>query len=273
MTSMSAWDAGAMVVLAAVGALYLAGSVRLAQRRATPPRFEAASFAVGWCAMAAAILPPLDVAATQWFSAHMSQHELMILVGAPLLTAGRPLPKVLGGLPVAARRVAMRVLQAAPASGLWRALTMPVVAWVLHGVALWVWHLPALYQLAVRDEGVHALQHAMFVGTAVLFWWGVLYGRYGRAGYGAAAFFVFLTVVHSGILGAAVTFAPAPLYPDYITSSHAHGVDPLEDQQIAGLIMWVPAGLILTLLGIGLFAAWLGEAGRRERQYASRTRG
>jgi putative membrane protein len=142
---------------------------------------------------------------------------------------------------------------------------MPLVAWVLHGLALWIWHIPALYQRAVVHEGVHALQHAMFVGTAVLFWWGVLYGRYGRAGYGAAAFFVFLTVVHSGMLGAAVTFATAPLYPDYVATSHAHGVDALEDQQLAGLIMWVPAGIILTLLGIGLFAAWLGEAGRRER--------
>jgi putative membrane protein len=268
---MSGWDVAALTMLVVVGGLYASGSVDLARRGAMPPRFEATSFAIGWCAMAAAILPPLDAAAVQLFSAHMSQHELMMLVGAPLLTAGRPLPKVLGGLPPGARVLAAHVLQSAPAAGAWRALTMPVVAWVLHGLAVWVWHVPALYQLAVRNEGVHALQHAMFVGTAVLFWWGVLYGRYGRAGYGAAAFFVFLTVVHSGMLGAAVALAPSPLYPDYAASSHAHGVDPLADQQLAGLIMWIPAGLILTVLGIGLFAAWLGEAGRRERQQPSRT--
>jgi putative membrane protein len=140
------------------------------------------------------------------------------------------------------------------------------VAWVLHGVALWVWHVPALYELAVREEGVHALQHAMFAGTAALFWWGVLYGRYGRAGYGAAVVYVFTTAVHTGLLGAALTFSGAPYYPGYIASAAAHGVDPLEDQRLAGLIMWVPAGFVLTLVGIGLFAAWLGEAERRSRR-------
>ena len=263
MTSMSAWDAAAFVLLTVIAGLYCAGRVRLARRGAVQPRFEAVAFVLGWIAMAAAILPPLDALAALLFSAHMSQHELMMLVGAPLLTAARPLPKVLTGLSGVGRQTATRLLQSGPASAGWRWLTTPVVAWVLHGLVLWIWHLPVLYQLAVRHEGVHALQHAMFVGTAVLFWWGALYGRYGRAGYGAAVFFVFLTVMHSGMLGAALTFSSAPLYPDYVTSSHAHGVDPLEDQQLAGLLMWVPAGLILTLLGVGLFAAWLGEAERR----------
>jgi cytochrome c oxidase assembly factor CtaG len=98
------------------------------------------------------------------------------------------------------------------------------------------------------------------------FWWGLLYGRYGRAGYGAAVFYVFATVLHTGLLGAVLTFAGVPLYSSYLASSAARGADPLGDQQLAGLIMWVPAGVLLTLLGIGLFAAWIGEAERRQRQ-------
>jgi putative membrane protein len=269
---MSPWDVAALGLLLITGTLYFAGSLRLARRGGVHRSFERVAFAGGWLALVATVLPPLDTLSVQLFSIHMVQHELMMLVGAPLMIAGRPLPILLGGLPVRARQAAASLLQAAPAAATWRLLTAPVAAWALHGLAIWIWHLPALYQLAVREEGVHALQHAMFVGTAALFWWGVLYGRYGRAGYGAAVFYVFTTVVHTGVLGAAVTFASMPFYPDYTATSMAHGVDPLQDQQIAGLIMWVPGGFIMTLLGIGLFAAWLGEAQRRERRVSTHAR-
>ena len=266
---MSGWDVSVLVLLLVVGGLYLAGSIRLMRRGAIRPRVEPMAFTAGWAALVATVLPPIDTVSSQLFSIHMVQHELLMVLGSPLMTAGRPLPVLLGGMPVPLRRRVAAMLQSNAGRGAWGWLTTPVVACTLHGLALWIWHLPALYQLAVRNEGIHVVQHAMFVGTAVLFWWGILYGRYGRAGYGVAAFFVFITVVHSGILGAAVTFATTPLYPDYIAPTLAHGRDPVEDQQLAGLIMWVPAGFVLTVLGIGLFAAWLGEAARRERQAGS----
>jgi cytochrome c oxidase assembly factor CtaG len=212
------------------------------------------------------ILPPLDSLSIQFFSVHMIQHELMMLVGAPLVIFGRPLQRCVAGLPGALKSSAVRLLQGRPMSSTWQMLTAPLVAWTLHGLAIWVWHVPALYDAAVGNEGIHALQHAMFVGTSALFWWGMLYGRYGRAGYGAAVFYVFLTVVHTGILGAMVTFAPTPLYPIYAAPAAAHGIDPLVDQQRAGLLMWIPAGLVMTLLGLALFAAWLGESERRAIQ-------
>ena len=198
----------------------------------------------------------------------MIQHELMMLVGAPLVIFGRPLQRCIAGLPSSLRHRAARALHADAMSSAWRVLTAPLVAWALHGLAIWVWHMPALYDAAVSNEGIHALQHAMFVGTSALFWWGMVYGRYGRAGYGAAVFYVFLTVVHTGILGAMMTFAPTPLYPIYAAPAVAHGIDPLVDQQRAGLLMWIPAGLVMTLLGLALFAAWLGESERRAMQTA-----
>jgi putative membrane protein len=246
--------------------LYAAGSYRLAARHAVQRPFERVAFAVGWATMAAAVLPPLDRMAIELFSAHMVQHELMMLVGAPLLMAGRPLPVCLAALPPIARHPVASLLQSGTAGTLWRTATAPLVAWILHGAAIWVWHLPPLYDAAAGNEAIHALQHAMFVGTSVLFWWGMLYGRYGRAGYGAAVFYVFTTAVHTGALGAFLTFARAPMYPFYAEPAAAHGVDQLADQQLAGLLMWIPAGFVLTALGIALFAAWMGESGRRTRQ-------
>ena len=261
----SAWDLLAYAVLLAVGALYVRGTLRIRGRGGVQPALERWAFALGWVAMAAAILPPLDGLATQLFSAHMAQHELMMLVAAPLMIAGRPLSTCLWGVPQRWRGAVAAPLQRSSVSAVWRLLTAPVAAWALHGIVVWVWHLPGLYERAVADEAVHALQHATFVGTSALFWWGLVDGRYGRAGYGAAVFYVFTTAVHTGILGALFTFAGTPLYSVYVAGAGARQGDALADQQVAGLIMWVPAGIVLTLLGVALFAAWLGEAERRAR--------
>jgi putative membrane protein len=266
--ALSPWDIAAMAGLAAAGALYARGLVRLRRRRARLSPLHAIAFGAGWCAMMAAMLPPLDALALQLFSAHMAQHELMMLVAAPLLIAGRPLAVCLWGVPDRWRPIAAATLQGSAAGAVWRLVTLPVVAWALHGVVLWVWHVPALYEWAIANESVHALQHATFIGTSALFWWGLVYGRYGRAGYGAAVFYVFTTVVHTGILGALMTFAGSPIYPSYTATSAARGADPLQDQQVAGLLMWIPAGIVLTLFGLGLFLAWIGESERRTRQTA-----
>ncbi len=256
----SAWDKAAIVALIVFGSLYLAGSRRLKKHGAMQRAVEPAAFAVGWAALVGAVLPPLDAAAIARFSAHMVQHELMMLVGAPLVMAGRPLSTCLWALPLSWRRVVATPIQHRRiASGI-RILTAPLLAWALHGSVIWIWHVPALYELAVLSEPTHALQHAMFLGTSMLFWWGLLWGRYGRAGYGAAVFYVFTTAIHTGILGALMTFAGAPFYSVY---ADLLGQDALADQQLAGLVMWIPAGGLLTIMGIGLFAAWLGEADRR----------
>ena len=256
----SPWDQTALAGLTILGTVYWMGVRELRARRAGPSRIERAAFAAGWLALVVAILPWFDAAALELFSAHMAQHELMMLVGAPLIVAGRPLATCLWALPDTWRRRIALPLQQPTVVSLTRAIAAPVTAWTLHGLVVWIWHAPGLYELAVRSEPVHTLQHAMFISTSVLFWWGLVYGRYGRAGYGAAVFYVFTTAIHTGILGAMLTFAPTPLYGVYATSGHH---DPLGDQQLAGLVMWIPAGLLLTIMGVGLFAAWLGASERR----------
>lgn len=259
--TMSAWDVAAVAGLAITAALYVAGVRRLTRRGLRRRAAETWLFGVGWVAGVIAILPPLDRWAADRFSAHMVQHELLVLVAAPLMVAARPLAATLWGLPGGVRAPAVAALRAPAARAAWRGLTTPLVACALHGVVLWVWHAPALYGRAVENEAVHAVQHVMFVGTAALFWWGLVAGRYGRAGYGAAVLYVFTTAVHTGALGALLTFASVPLYPVYV----ARTPEPLADQQLAGLLMWVPAGIVLTAAGLGFFVAWLGESGRRGR--------
>lgn len=262
---LSPWDVLAALMLVTIAALYGMGVRRLAARGASHPVSESAAFTGGVVALLASILPPLDTLSLERFSVHMAQHELMMLVGVPLLMAGRPLAACMWGLPGALRPRAAVLFQSRPATSAWRLLTAPVVAWTLHGTAIWIWHAPPLYEWAIHNEAAHAVQHLLFVGTSGLFWWGLLYGRYGRAGYGAAVFYVFTTTVHTGLLGALITFARAPLYPSYAAAGAAHHLDVLGDQQIAGLLMWVPAGIVLTGTGLALFAAWLGEAQRRTR--------
>jgi putative membrane protein len=226
---------------------------------------ERAAFATGWFSLVVAVMPLVDRVVVERFSAHMAQHELMMLIGAPLVIAGRPLSTCAWALPQAWRRTALAPLQHPNTARAVRLLTAPAIAWALHGATLWIWHAPILYDAAVQSESIHALQHAMFIGTSLMFWSGLVYGRYGRAGYGAAVFFVFTTAMHTGILGALLTVSRAPIYSVYARIPGVTAEQALADQQLAGLVMWIPAGVLLTVVGIALFAAWLGEAERRSR--------
>lgn len=265
----SSWDAAAILLLVAAGAMYLLGTLQLRRRDARVRPVERAAFWIGWSATLAAVTPPMDSAAATAFSSHMTQHEMLMLIGAPLMIVGRPIVPWLWALPGRLRPVAAGGLQTSALSQVWRWLTWPVLAWAIHGAVVWVWHVPALYEAALRSEAVHAAQHAMFVGTAVLFWWGLVYGRYGRAAYGASAFFVFVTMIHTGALGALFAFSTSPYYPLYAERASAAGIDPVFDQQLAGLYMWIPAGVVMTLFGLGLMLAWLAESDRRGRDARS----
>jgi cytochrome c oxidase assembly factor CtaG len=140
------------------------------------------------------------------------------------------------------------------------AFARPVPILVLHLAALYVWHLPVLYDAALGNDLIHALEHLSFFGTAWLFWWLIIdeKGRR-RLGNGPAVLFVFLAGLASGALGALLTFAPAPLYPIQALGARAWGLTPLGDQQLAGLIMWVPAGVVYVLAAAVLFLRWMSE--------------
>lgn len=259
-------DPPVIIGLALSGWLYARGTRRLWSRSA-PGRglrkWEAAAFVAGWFSLFVALLSPLHPWSAVLFSVHMTQHEILLLVSAPLLVLGRPLIPTLWALPLEWRRSVGAMCKTNWFQRCRRALTRPAAAWAIHAVAMWVWHLPVLFQAALRSDFIHLIQHLCFFGTALLFWWAMIHGPQGWRGYGTAVLYVFTTVLHSGLLGALITFAPGLWYPWYENSTASWGLTPLEDQQLAGLLMWIPAGVLYTFAGLLLLLGWLHEAERR----------
>jgi putative membrane protein len=244
------------------GIIFAVGALRRRQRRSLSGR-EALSFTAGWLTLMIALVSPVHKLGEWLFSVHMTQHELLITIAAPLLVLGRPLVTFLWALPPPWRESLGRWANSAPVAATWQAMTGALFVWLLHGATLWLWHIPALYQASVRNEFVHALQHTTFLGTALLFWWTLLNGRSGRIASGMAVLYVFTTAVHTSILGGLMTFADSLWYPIYQGRTAAWHLTALQDQQLGGLIMWIPAGTVFTALGLWLLAAWIRESERR----------
>jgi putative membrane protein len=226
-------------------------------------RWEAGCFLAGQMSLLVALISPLDRLSDILFSAHMMQHEIIMLVAPPLLLLGRPWVALWWALPIRARKRMAAMVRQPRARAVWRRISGPFLVMVLHALVVWLWHAPALFEAALRNEFVHAIQHATFFATAALFWWAILRGRYGRLGYGLAVAFVFATAMHTSVLGALITLAGRLWYPLYGQRAHAWEIDAAQDQTLAGLVMWIPAGILLTMVALGLLAAWLGEAARR----------
>ena len=246
--------------------LYSIGTVRLWRHAGVGHGvrwWQAAAFGGAWTSMVVALVSPLDRLSEILFSAHMTQHEILMVVAAPLFVIGRPLVPILWALPKSWRSPIASAVQNGPIGKIWFWLTAPLVATAVHFFALWIWHAPALYEATLRNDYVHGFEHSCFLITAALFWWALIHGRYGRLGYGIAVLYVFVTSMHSGALGALLTISSRVWYPSYARAGLQWGIDAVEDQQLAGLIMWVPAGIILVVLGLALFTMWLGEAERR----------
>jgi len=258
------FEPGLIALLLAAAVLYAAG-VRQLWRHAGAGRGirrrEVAAFAAGWLALALALVSPLDSLATRLFCAHMAQHELLMVVAAPLLVLGRPLATWTWAWPLAQRRALGSAVRWRPWRALWSVLTEPRVAWALHAGALWAWHLPVLFDAALRSEALHIAQHASFLATALFFWWVVLgHDARGRYGPGRSVLYLFTTMLHTSALGALLTLAPTGWYAGYAASAPALGFDPLEDQQLGGLVMWVPSALAYVIAALAVINRMLVRA-------------
>jgi len=182
----------------------------------------------------------------------MIEHELLMVVAAPLLVLARPGGAMMWALPARWRGPIGGIGRTRWFSATWRFLTDPLVATVLHAVALWAWHMPALYNAVLTDGFAHWLQHLSFFITALLFWWSLLQGRARARGYGAAVFYLFATALHTALLGVLLTVSKGLWYPGQGAFAASFGLTPLEDQQFAGLVMWVPAGLVYAGVALAL---------------------
>src|SRR5947209_8717355 len=195
----------------------------------------------------------------------MLQHEILILVSAPLISASHPGATCLWAFAPRRRAAVGGWVHRIENRSIVRLLTAPLNAWILEAAALWLWHIPFLYQATLTSDWVHAVQHTCFLGSAVLFW-SALYGV-GRPAmsYGTATLYVFGTAVHCSALGALLTFSAVLWYPAYAETTARWGLTPLQDQQLGGVIMWVPSGVVFILVALALMARWLSESDRRLR--------
>ena len=247
----SSWTFAPVVIVGlALGCWCYARGVRALWRaagsgRGVPP-WRVTCFGGGVVATALALLSPIDAVATALFAAHMTQHMLLVVVAAPLLVLGDVGTATLWALRIESRRGvgawwrARRVLPA-----LWEVLRRPLVAFTLHVGALWLWHVPTLYDAALRHESVHVAEHASFFLTALLFWYPIADShRRRRFGVGVATLYLFAAGLQCTLLGALITFSSHPWYFAHYATTASWGLTPLEDQQLAGLIMWIPAGLV-----------------------------
>ena len=264
----TAWSLEPLVVagLVLTGYLYLRGIGALwgsAGRGHGVRRWEVALFGAGWALLLLALLSPLHRLGETLFSAHMAQHELLMAAAAPLLVLGRPIVAWLWAIPMSWRKTIGGWAAAGPVQAGWEVLSTPLVAWSLHAVAIWMWHVPVLYQKSLARDAVHSIQHLSFLGTGLLFWWALLSGREGRLGRPAAVLYLFTTSLHTTLLGALLAFSSTVWYPIYQSRTAPWGMTPLEDQQLAGLIMWVPAGLAYLLAALAVTASWLEDRNPR----------
>lgn len=264
---LGAWDLdpllGITLVMAAL--LYARGIATMRSRRTgpSPERKRNVAFYTGLTVVALAIMSPLHGLAETLLWAHMVQHVVLIVVAAPLLAYARPGLPIMLGLPAPLQGP----LRADPVLRVSRMIRRAVanapVVWVLGAAALWVWHLPGPYDWALRNDVGHRLEHFSFVATALLYWAVVVPRRARLTRHASAIALTFATGLQSAALGAILTFATQPLYLTHADRAVAWGLSPLTDQQLAGVIMWVPMGGLYVAIIAALFLGWMREMDRR----------
>jgi putative membrane protein len=222
-------------------------------------RARAASFVTGVLLVLGVNVSPIHSAAEGMFSVHMIQHQILMLIAAPFIVAGRPALVMALALPHRVRRWGWRVARNDAVSTVLRFVKNPLAILLVFAGVLWMWHLPGPYEAAVRTNAVHALEHIMFLGISLGFWAGVMRaGPRRRISYLGAIMLVIATLMLTGWLAAVLTFGGL-VYPLYGQRAMLLGINAAHDAQLAGTIMWVPTTLIYFGAFAGLFTRWFRE--------------
>ena len=225
---------------------------------------QCARFWSGWLALLIALVSPLHALGSVLFSAHMTQHELLMVLAAPLLVTSQPLVAFAWAFD---KRTTVRIAHWPVSTWVgngWRALSAPLAALIIHVVVLLAWHVPALYQATLRSDIVHGAQHASFFVSALAFWWGLLRARRHASAAGVA--FLFAAMMVTGVFGALLTFASQLWYPAYAATSAPWGLSPLDDQRLGGMIMWIPGGASYLIAALWLISEWISDESSVRRQ-------
>ncbi|MEZ4501413.1 MAG: cytochrome c oxidase assembly protein [Dehalococcoidia bacterium] len=268
-----AWDLEPVLLVPAalLIAVYVHGLDRWRERSRPHSAWRTASFISGVLIVLLALLSPLHWLADHHFTFHMVQHELLMMVAAPLILLGAPTTPILRGIPRGVRRAVLEpVFNASVVRTGFRWLTHPVTAFVAYTVTLYSWHFfPGWYAATVTNGYIHDVQHLTFLGSAMLVWWNVIDPRplHAPLPYPMRMAFLFAVATPKAFMGAFITYSSRVLYEDAYG-----GVPPVfdmslaTDQVVGGMIMWVPS-LMMYLIAIGIvFFVWTqkSEASQRE---------
>ncbi len=261
---LTAWNFSPPIVIGLlVGAIgyYLAlRQLHLSARR-IPPTWQIACYYGGLVTIAIALLGPVDTFNDELFFMHMIQHLSLMEIAAPLVLLGRPVQVVLRAISVKRSGPVLKtVLRPRWVRTTLTVLTAPLLATMAYNFNLGMWHIPAFYDAALRNETIHEIEHMMFFGFALLFWWPMIdpVPRHHKMPKHWAMVAVFITMVVGIAIGAILTLSPGVIYPYYLTTAKPWGLTPMTDQQLGGVIMWVGGGFIYLLILIGLLISALG---------------
>ncbi len=255
----------ALAWVVAAGALYAIGSRRLTRAGPTATqRWRTASFVAGLAVIVLALDSPIDDLADKLLWVHMVQHILLLMVAPPLLALARPWNRMWHGFPLQLRRRVSRAVVQGPRWGPVRAsaalLAGGVASWLAFNLTLVAWHIPAAYDLTLRSQPVHALEHAMFFAVGLVFWTRVIDSPPWRSALPATAraACVGLALIVSWILAIVLAVAGSPLYAPYAAeASRPGGISALADQQLGAGVMWVPGSIPFAIVLVVIIYRWL----------------
>jgi cytochrome c oxidase assembly factor CtaG len=254
--------------LLVAGSLYAAGTIRVRRRGAWVTRGRQAAWYAGLAVLTLALLSPVDAYADVSFSVHMTQHLLLTFIAAPLLALGAPIALALRALDVPTARRLSAVLRSRPVLF----LATPVVGWLVFVGTSWAIHFTPLFDLALRSNGWHAVEHLVWVVTACIYWWPIVGAdpEVRPVAYPIRMLSLFLLMPAMSFLSLALLTASAPLYPTYARVAGTWGASALASQRDAATVMWVGANLVLLLAMLFVAAAWKRADDARQRRLEAR---
>jgi putative copper resistance protein D len=251
------------LLAAALGWIWIVRRIDRLHPASPVPRRRSVAFLGGLAVIAIALMSGIDTYDTTLFSVHMVQHLLLTLVAAPLIVLGAPITTVLRvATPNVRRTVILPILH----SRVLRILTFPVVAWVIFAGVMWGTHFSPIFNRSLEDPVVHDLEHALYVGAGLLFWWPAVGSDPSpwRMPHPVRAMYVFLQMPQNTFLAVTILNSSVPLYPHYATEIRSWGPTALEDQQIAGGLMWLCGDLLFLAAILAIVAAWMAHEKREE---------
>jgi putative membrane protein len=257
-----------LICLGSLLALYFWGARRLLSRSNLKSTGKIKKWAFGGSlvALLVALISPVDVYSNDLFFVHMIQHLLLIMVAAPLIRMASPIAECLWGLPRSIRKPIVTMLsKKSPIRVFLHGITTPLVAWFLFAIVVWVWHVPEIYDMALKSSQLHDFEHLTMFFAGIVFWWPVLGSPvlFKQLVFPLRFLYLFLALMQNVILASILTYADKPIYRFYVDSPLHWGISKGADQQLGGVLMWLVGSMMFAGVTIVLIYMWLERDHRR----------